>query len=230
VDAGKAIRLALAALTALLLLGVIAASAAPFFNVNIVATEWKPLYCPDALIAFFAPAACALLLLSGNKALAQFLKEYGGILAPMFLAAVLLVFIQGFAEQEPRQNCLPKSCTLPAGMSCYEFALDTDGNFHLDVGQALGTDITITAIACSETEYPPVPVALESQVTIPSGTHAQVTGGETGNVLNCCPQITENYCRAMISIRYHYAGNSTPHIVYGDVSGGFEELGSGGRP
>ena len=133
--------------------------------------------------------------------------------------AVATYFYLGVYSAQPSA---PRSCTMPSGMTCYDYSIDTDGNLNLDLGQGLGRDITVTAMGCGDEEHPQ-PVPLSRQVAIVLGGHGSVLGGGSGNTLNCCPA-DGGPCQKHLSISYRYAGSGQETTVYGRVSGPLEPV------
>ena len=104
-------------------------------------------------------------------------------LAAVFIfpfAASVLFYLGAFSPQ----TSVPKSCTLAAGFTCYDFYLDRQGFLYLDLGQDIGRDVTITGIGCGfgnpRDSKPFTPVALAS------GQHKPVAGIGSPNKISCC--------------------------------------------
>jgi uncharacterized membrane protein len=106
---------------------------------------------------------------------------------------------------------VPISCTLPAGLSCYEYVIDANGSLYLELGQTLGRTINVTGLGCSAVN--PNPDASENPyVVIESGHHVKVTDS-----LPCCGNESEP-CRARLLVVYKYVGGNESRAAYGDIS------------
>jgi hypothetical protein len=153
----------------------------------------------------------------------RFLRAYGWIIGPLFFVAAAEMIIVSI-QMAPVPGCsMPKSCTLPAGLSCYEYSIDAEGNIELEIGQALGKGITVTGLGCSDRDASP-PSERVNPVAIGNGGHRYVSGGESGNSLNCCTP--GEPCRARLAVEYVLEGQANGSTVaYGDVSGNGEEAG-----
>jgi hypothetical protein len=155
-----------------------------------------------------------------GQAAMEFLMTYGWAILIMLVVIAVLFYLGIFS---PNTN-VPKSCTLPAGLSCYEYIISesgTDAVLTLDLGQALGRTINVGAIACSATESEPTPVELTAAIEIDSGHHEYVLGGDSGNDEAACCAAGEP-CRARLAIQYNYVGSDVFRTAYGDVSGPIE--------
>ncbi|VVC71925.1 Uncharacterised protein [uncultured archaeon] len=150
------------------------------------------------LILLLAAAAFILILVAGAVVLAVLF--YLGVFSPT--------------------TTVTKRCTTPAGFTCYDYNFDGSGNFNLDLGQAIGRDVIVTGMGCEEIGQPQ-PIAFPNQVLIESASHKSVTGGDSGNTLNCC-QPGSGSCRTHFAIGYKYAGSNENRVIYGDASGPLE--------
>jgi len=156
-----------------------------------------------------SPSATTLSL--RGQASMEFLTNYAWAVIVLIIGLAVLLYIGVFT---PATASL-KACNMPAGFTCVDYLIDENGTLNLDIGQAIGKEITINAIACGENEsISPTEI---TPIQISSGRHAPIVGFSTGNIRPCC---NESPCIAIVSFNYSYGGaNKT---VSGEIKGSFE--------
>ncbi|VVC72017.1 Uncharacterised protein [uncultured archaeon] len=145
-----------------------------------------------------------------------------GLALGLFSGCIVAVFVMN-AVAPHNYGATYKHCTLPAGFSCWEYAIDENGYLNVDLSQSIGRDITVTAMGCSTTNSTPPATRLARTINVSSGGHGPVAGYNTTNRVHCCTNLTEQ-CRAKISIEYNYERSNTTRTIYGDVLGPLENL------
>ena len=151
----------------------------------------------------------------------EFLMTYGWAVLIMLVVIAILFMVGVFNPG----TAVPESCVLPAGFTCYSYSIDSTGKLYLDMGQAKGKRITITALTCSMEEDP----SLQSitPVTIDNGRHRIVVNGTQCLDEDGQPFTGGEAFRGRIVFTYNEFGVGVPHTVHGDISGPMGE-GSGG--
>jgi len=76
----------------------------------------------------------------------EFLMTYGWAILIM-LVVIAVLFYLGVLNPA---NVAPNSLTLPAGLSAYDYAVNSNGNLILDLGNGMGSGIYVTGIACAD--------------------------------------------------------------------------------
>jgi len=126
----------------------------------------------------------------------------------------------------PSPTPMPRSCVLPAGFTCYDFTLELGGRVSLDIGQANGRAINITAFGCSQTG--PSVQMIQSlgadTVAIHNGQHETLLDGSSPSGKNyafsqCCPSASGSACQTHIAFNYSMTGSSLTRTAYGEISG-----------
>jgi len=105
---------------------------------------------------------------SRAQAAMEFLMTYGWAVLILMVVIAILYYLGVFSPSPPR------SCVFPAGFTCYEFEVYQNGSLYLDVGQATGKMVTVTAVGCGVTGD--IRWTTVNDVVVRSGTHANVTG------------------------------------------------------
>ena len=150
----------------------------------------------------------------------EFLMTYGwAILVIIIVVAVL--FYMGIMNTK---NTMPDSCVLAPGFSCYIFKVaGPNATLYLDLGQTSGGGIVVTGVECSENSTPQI-TGLTNPVYIAAGEHRDVTGGESGNIVNCTDadgnpiSAGENdKFSGTVAVNYTTLSDNTTHVVYGDM-------------
>lgn len=136
-----------------------------------------------------------------------------------FLAIVF--YLPGGGGHEP-----PRSCVMPTGFTCNEFEIFPNGYVYLDVGQANGRAINMTAFGCNSTgtsisEWHPLGA---NSVWIDNGRHEILLNGTgpTGQnyaISQCCPATSGSSCKARIAFNYSMSGSILNRTAYGDIGG-----------
>jgi hypothetical protein len=152
----------------------------------------------------------------------EFLMTYGWAILIMLVVIAVLFYLGVFSPS----TSVPKICTLPAGLACYDYSIDLDGNLNLDLGQALGRDITVTGVGCDPVISRPTLNNINN-VNISTGAHSPVVGVNSTNSIQCC-LTSMAACRFRLAIRYNFVGKPSPsYTVYGDVSAPKENIQGG---
>ncbi|MDD5318169.1 MAG: hypothetical protein PHF51_05590 [Candidatus ainarchaeum sp.] len=147
----------------------------------------------------------------------EFLMTYGWAILIMLVVIAVLFYLGVFS-----QGNIPKRCTLPAGFTCYDYYVNTSGYGYLDMGQAIGRDITVTGVGCNASGSTPSLDQLALSINISTGAHGAVMNSTYP--IQCCSNTGEP-CKAKLAIRYNYVGSSTNRVIYGDLSGPLENVG-----
>lgn len=146
-----------------------------------------------------------------GQAAMEFLMTYGWAILIMLIVIAVLFYLGLFS---PQTN-VPKACTLPAGLTCYDYFLTTEGNIYLDIGQAMGRDINVTGFGCGETASD-----LAAEVKIENGRHARIAGNSDGTSdVVCCNDVSEP-CKKSIVLEYRM--NNVDRTAKGYISGPYE--------
>lgn len=146
----------------------------------------------------------------------EFLMTYGWAILIMLVVVGVLFMLGVFNPQ----TASPNSCILPAGFSCYGYAIRDAGVLVIDIGQATGSDVQITNMACTAQDNPTVP-ALSAPIVIQSGKHVQVPGTEALTCYNEDGATTPSegdFYRGTLHIYYTDQRTSITHKIKGDIS------------
>jgi len=142
------------------------------------------------------------------------------------VGAVLLMVAALFFILFPPFNVDTQSCKLPSGFECNEFEVLSGGNIYLDVGQANGGAINITAFGCNSTgttinEWNSLGA---NSVWIENGRHDILLNGTGPDGINyavsqCCPATSGSACKSRIAFNYTMEGSNLTRTAYGDFGG-----------
>jgi len=139
---------------------------------------------------------------------ADFLVTYGWAL--LIMLVVFSVFF--YLRILNKSTITTPACVLPPGFTCKEFLMTSDGRLYLDVGQATGRQITVTAMGCggpgANPEMRPV-----TPVPIGQGGHGFVTGPFGFSCANASPP---NF-RGTVTFAYSMAGSALNRTVKGSL-------------
>jgi len=182
---------------------------------------------------------------SPGQSAMEFLTTYGWAILVIIIILAMLFYLGIFNPKGKYAN----TCIFSPGHSCYTFKLGSGtGNIILDFGQATGNSIRVTGISCSanETYAGSNITSLANSITIGSGAHAWIVGGDSGNSYQCKDAFGSNVSgdsaalgeryKGRICVRYtELTSRETERVVCGDVTALFEpmgaaELGGGGSP
>ena len=145
---------------------------------------------------------------------------YGWAILIMLVVIAVLFYLGVFSPNDSQV----KSCVFPAGFTCADFDVDANGNLYLDVGQATGKQITVTAVGCSVNSSPsvwsyPVPVVIRS------GSHAWVTNT---TIVNCTGASGSSF-KGSVALQYSVQGSGlNPRTVTGTITAPMSGSVSGG--
>ncbi len=157
---------------------------------------------------------------SRAQAATEFLVTYGwAILVVIILMAVL--FYAGLFNPSQTQ---PNVCVFSPGFSCYSFKVGNEnGSLELDLGQVTGKPISITGLSCSQNETRS-PAFLNNSITIPSGEHRWITGGDSGNNITCEDARGETGSRykGEICVSYTEPDTGTTRTICGNLNARLE--------
>jgi hypothetical protein len=110
---------------------------------------------------------------------------------------------------------VPKSCTLPSGLTCVDHGIYANGNLYLDLGQAMGSTVNVTQISCTSTG---VAANVSSSKTIDSGLHTVVAGSGVLNV-SCNGTSGQETFKGKVRIYYTLStSSSVTRYAEGDIS------------
>lgn len=152
----------------------------------------------------------------------EFLMTYGWAILIM-LVIIAILFLLGVFNPK---SAVPESCTLPPGFSCYSWQIDSTGKLYLDMGQARGRTIVITALTCSM-EPNPSPADI-SAITLENGRHGVVANGTQCRDDSGGDYTSGDSYRGKVVFTYHDLGSAVTRTVQGDISGRLEGAGGGG--
>ena len=160
----------------------------------------------------------------------EFLITYGWAILVIIVVFAILFYLGVFRPTGP------VTCNLGPGLSCFTFVLENGtAKLTLDIGQAMGRSVVVTGLRCTQE---PGTIAIEPlahPVSIGTGEHAFVAGGDSGNALYCRDgngsvasggQVGEPY-RGRLIVSYTRIDTGESHIVTGDISTKFEVPGPG---
>jgi len=117
------------------------------------------------------------------------MKKAQATVRELGLASVLLLLLVAYLYiSKPNTSPEPSfkaKCVLPENISCTSLILKTNGKLDFVLAQDTRGLINITSLVC--TKYPTFPTlpALNNSVLITSGEKAYVSGGNSGNEVNC---------------------------------------------
>ena len=116
-----------------------------------------------------------------------------------------------------------KSCVFPAGFTCADFDVDSSGKLFLDLGQATGKMVTVTAIGCSVNSSPSV--WYSPGVVIASGSHAWLNLNQNGTP---CEGASGSSFKGSVVINYSIPGSGLSRSVRGTITAPMSGSVSGG--
>lgn len=117
------------------------------------------------------------------------------------------------------------SCFFPGDINCVATAINTTGNFTLDIGQGTGHQIRVTAVKCTQdtNASPNETDMLSPPITIAYGQHAWVANGSSwcynyfnGNSTKAEGLIGAAY-KGKMYVQYEEVDTGMTHLLVGDV-------------
>ena len=152
----------------------------------------------------------------------EYLTTYGWALILLLAVAVILFWLGVINPRVP----VSSTCFFPADIGCKGFALNASGYLTLDIGQATGHSIRVSAMKCTQ-ETTPTLIPLATPVTITNGAHAYITDGSqqcynsTGGLVN---GTAGSIYKGRVFVRYDEVDTGFPHQVVGEVVLKYEEI------
>lgn len=148
----------------------------------------------------------------------EFLMTYGWAILVLIIVIAVLFYM---GVMDPKKGT-GDTCMLAPGFSCYSFKVSSgSGALHLDLGQASGDGIVVTAVGCSD-DPADTPESLANPVYIPSGEHRYVVGGNSLNQeVECISEegsVLGSRYKGVIRIDYETLSDGVGRVVYGDIS------------
>ncbi len=163
----------------------------------------------------------------------EFLMTYGWAILVLTIVLAVLFYIGVLNPKNIQTNVQ----FFAPGAAAYSFGVaNSTGALALDFGQALGRTIIVTGISCSENSSAMLH-GLNNPITIPSGEHRLVAGGNSNNGINCTgeddqplapddAQLGERYT-GTICVAYTEADSGANRTVCGTLGGTFQNLMTG---
>lgn len=147
----------------------------------------------------------------------EFMMTYGWAILVLVVVLGALFYIGVF---NPQGNA-PSACTLPSGLSCYVYKVDSNAQLTLDIGQATGKKLRITGVACSKAASPALTAV---DVEIKSGSHKLVTDGVTVTCKEADDSTpsTSLYYKGKLVISYTEVDTGLLHTITGDITARLE--------
>ena len=111
-----------------------------------------------------------------------------------------------------------RTCIFPGQISCISYSVgDLDG-LYLEIGQTSGTTMQITSVSCSSTSteyFQP----LAHPVSIPPGTRMLISGGDSGNYIECNGKKLKKgeLYRGDVCLTYTESGYSISKTACGEI-------------
>lgn len=164
----------------------------------------------------------------------EFMMTYGWTILVIVIILAVLFYIGVLNPRGSQAN----TCLFPPGQSCNAFKLGNGtGSLVLDFGQATGKQIRITGISCSQDEARAAQniTNLSSNITILTGEHGWIVGGDSTNGINCTDSsgsslgssnsvLGERY-KGTLCIAYVEVGQAeVPRVVCGSLTARFEPV------
>jgi len=159
----------------------------------------------------------------------EFLMTYGWAILTIAIILATLYYLGVFRTT----TFVRPTCALEPGFSCYSFKfVEGAKGLELDFGQAKGTSIRVTAMGCSKGDSP-VMTELDNPITIPSGEHRFIAGGDSGNIVTCTDENGEDLplsetkpgtpFKGKIWVAYTEVETGTNRVVSGEITGTFAD-------
>jgi hypothetical protein len=159
----------------------------------------------------------------------EYLTTYGWAVLILIVAIGLLFWLGLMDTRTP----IPSSCVFPSDLNCRAYAINTSGNYAIDLSQSTGKAIEVTRVRCTQ-EEDAVPGAEDSvpPATIQNGGHALITTGselclkyEAGELV-AATGLSGSIYRGKVYVQYRESGTNFTHTVVGDVVLKYEEEGA----
>jgi len=157
----------------------------------------------------------------------EYLMTYGWAILVIIIVIAVLFYI-GILNPT---NVAPDSCTMPPGLACRAYKLDTEGKLSLTWAQATGHRINVTGIYCTQEQETVTSAQLDTYVpgvTILTGREKEISPVGTSYVQcrdglgNPIGGAVGDMYRGKLWIRYVEEDTGTDRIIPGDISTKYE--------
>ena len=142
----------------------------------------------------------------------EFLMTYGWAILIMLVVVGVLFMLGVFNPQ----TASPNSCVLPAGFSCYGYVIRNGGVLEISIGQATGSDVNITGMACDEADTGMTWVS--PNVVVRSGKYANITTAPVCYTLLDGTPAEGDFYRGTLYMNYTDTRTLISHKIKGDIS------------
>jgi hypothetical protein len=133
----------------------------------------------------------------------------------LILLLVMLLFYIGLTNTTLKQQ----SCSFEGFFTCRSYKVDSTFGLSLEVGQATGGAVLVSAVSCSASSSGiPEFRALENPVLLPHGDYRYIVGGGSGNAAYCGALQRGDSFRQQVCIIYSAVDFPVNHTVCGDLA------------